>query len=372
LTQPKDKQYELINHLGNVLNTVSDEYPVNNEAVLLSSGNYYPFGAPITGCAYTDGEYRFGFNGKENDNEVKGIGTQQDYGMRIYDPRLGKFLSVDPLASEFAWNSPYSYAENGPISATDLDGGESKVIIYRETDKEPVLVKTINIPPHLRTQGDGIATVYVNTTNKTAEGDYREFSTQGSISYTTMVKQFKIGQPARAIAQAQKEAVPPVTTGSSSGGSERFKNEEGFIQDGGNDGGNTGSDLPWSNQDGSQGQGQKMFYGTASILGGILSLGTTTSIQAAVIGSLAIANGTDDVLSNNDGISLSQTISSDATVNSNIGKAKTAATVATMVVGGFSAFKGVGGASMRAVNVGATLNDANSIKETFTSPTPPK
>jgi hypothetical protein len=32
--------------------------------------------------------YRYGFNGKENDNEVKGEGNQQDYGMRIYDPRL--------------------------------------------------------------------------------------------------------------------------------------------------------------------------------------------------------------------------------------------------------------------------------------------
>jgi hypothetical protein len=30
--------------------------------------------------------YRYGFNGKENDNEVKGEGNQQDYGMRIYDP----------------------------------------------------------------------------------------------------------------------------------------------------------------------------------------------------------------------------------------------------------------------------------------------
>lgn len=43
-------------------------------------------------------DYRYGFNGKENDNDVKGIeGSQQDYGMRIYDPRLGRFLSVDPV-----------------------------------------------------------------------------------------------------------------------------------------------------------------------------------------------------------------------------------------------------------------------------------
>ena len=44
----------------------------------------------------SSGSYRYGFNGKENDNDAKGTGNQQDYGMRIYDPRLGRFLSVDP------------------------------------------------------------------------------------------------------------------------------------------------------------------------------------------------------------------------------------------------------------------------------------
>src|SRR4030095_15462512 len=68
--------------------------------------------------------YRYGFNGKENDNEVKGNGNQQDYGMRIYDPRLSRFLSVDPISREFPWNSPYAFAENGPIENVDLDGLE--------------------------------------------------------------------------------------------------------------------------------------------------------------------------------------------------------------------------------------------------------
>jgi RHS repeat-associated protein len=68
--------------------------------------------------------YRYGFNGKENDNEVKGEGNQQDYGMRIYDPRLVRFLSVDPLQKIYPWNSPYAFAENGPIENIDLDGLE--------------------------------------------------------------------------------------------------------------------------------------------------------------------------------------------------------------------------------------------------------
>ena len=55
--------------------------------------------------------YRYGFNGKENDDDIKGIGLQQDYGMRIYDPRVGRFLSVDPLQKQYPWYTPISFQE---------------------------------------------------------------------------------------------------------------------------------------------------------------------------------------------------------------------------------------------------------------------
>ena len=70
-------------------------------------------------------------NGKENDNEVKGDGNQQDYGLRIYDTRLGKFLSLDPLANIFPFYTPYQFAGNQPIWATDLDGGEPMIALPR-------------------------------------------------------------------------------------------------------------------------------------------------------------------------------------------------------------------------------------------------
>lgn len=73
--------------------------------------------------------YRFGFNGKENDNDVKEQGNQQDYGMRIYDPRLGKFLSVDPITNKYPELTPYQFASNCPISGVDLDGLEFKASI---------------------------------------------------------------------------------------------------------------------------------------------------------------------------------------------------------------------------------------------------
>ncbi|ATL48208.1 hypothetical protein COR50_14125 [Chitinophaga caeni] len=91
---------------------------------LLSAVDYYPFGMQMPGRVFNGGGYRYGFNGKEQDNEVKGWGNQQDYGMRIYDTRMGRFLSVDPLTRKFPWYSPYQFAGNTPIQAIDLDGAE--------------------------------------------------------------------------------------------------------------------------------------------------------------------------------------------------------------------------------------------------------
>jgi RHS repeat-associated protein len=72
-----------------------------------------------------NGSYRYGFNGKENDKEVVGTGQgTQDYGMWIYNPSLGKFLSVDPLTKEYPDLTPYQFASNCPISGKDRDGEE--------------------------------------------------------------------------------------------------------------------------------------------------------------------------------------------------------------------------------------------------------
>lgn len=70
------------------------------------------------------GLYRWGFNSKENDNEVKGEGNQQDYGKRFYDPRVGKFLSVDPITAKYPELTPYQFASNNPIFGIDQDGLE--------------------------------------------------------------------------------------------------------------------------------------------------------------------------------------------------------------------------------------------------------
>jgi len=133
------RRYELSNHLGNVLATVSDKSLGQDSsqtgqadyylAQVSSASLYYPFGWEMPGRKFVSGEgYRFGFNGKEDDRDW---GTQniQDYGFRLYNPSIGKFLSVDPLSPDYPWYTPYQFAGNKPINSVDLDGGEEKIII---------------------------------------------------------------------------------------------------------------------------------------------------------------------------------------------------------------------------------------------------
>ncbi len=75
--------------------------------------------------------YRYGFNGKEDDPETYGDGNIYDYGFRIYNPRLGKFLSVDPLTRSYTWYTPYQFAGNMPIYAIDIDGLEPESVVYK-------------------------------------------------------------------------------------------------------------------------------------------------------------------------------------------------------------------------------------------------
>ncbi len=70
--------------------------------------------------------------------------------MRIYDPRIGRFLSVDPLTRTYPWYTPYQFAGNRPIDAIDLDGAEPqgfmehwRTVIYPYHTKWNFTVKTI-------------------------------------------------------------------------------------------------------------------------------------------------------------------------------------------------------------------------------------
>jgi RHS repeat-associated protein len=119
-------EYELSNHLGNVLAVVTDNIHLDQDSTWANVGNttdYYPFGLAMDGRTEQDSVYRYGFNGKEEDfNGEWGSKSHYDYGFRIYNPSIGKFLSVDPLAHEREWLSPYNFVQNNPISRVDPTG----------------------------------------------------------------------------------------------------------------------------------------------------------------------------------------------------------------------------------------------------------
>ena len=76
------------------------------------------------------GVHRYGFNGKEVDSEgMGGRGITYDYGFRIYNSNLGRFLSTDPLHVSYPWYTPYQFSGNAPIWAIDVDGLEQAVVV---------------------------------------------------------------------------------------------------------------------------------------------------------------------------------------------------------------------------------------------------
>jgi RHS repeat-associated protein len=76
----------------------------------------------MNGRSWSNENYRFGFNGKEKDNETFEGCYAFEY--RISDTRLGRFLSQDPLSGKYPFNSPYLFAGNRPISSIDFLGLE--------------------------------------------------------------------------------------------------------------------------------------------------------------------------------------------------------------------------------------------------------
>ncbi len=85
-------------------------------------------------CHFSSSEhtgYRFGFNGMEKDDEVKGNGNSLDFGARIYDPRIGRWLSTDPSERRYPGISPYNYVFNNPLIFDDPTGMDGRLTVTK-------------------------------------------------------------------------------------------------------------------------------------------------------------------------------------------------------------------------------------------------
>jgi RHS repeat-associated protein len=106
--------------LSNKLNNNANSYRVG----IRSTSDYSPFGVQLDGRTSESEGYRYGFNGMEKDDEIKGAGNSYDFGARMYDARVGRWKTIDPLSKKYPSMTPYSYTANNPILYIEIDGRE--------------------------------------------------------------------------------------------------------------------------------------------------------------------------------------------------------------------------------------------------------
>ena len=129
------KRYELANYLGNVIATIKDRKkeipfgdptgppPTHYEVEVASASDYDPFGNLLQGhnqISPGGTAYRYGFSGLERDDDIKGAGNSYYTNARLFDPRVGRWLSPDPV--QVSDSSPFVGFSNNPLRHSDPGG----------------------------------------------------------------------------------------------------------------------------------------------------------------------------------------------------------------------------------------------------------
>jgi RHS repeat-associated protein len=147
-------------------------------ADVVQQTDYYPYGMVMPNRNGSDNSYRYGFQGQEKDDEVKGAGESVNYKYRMHDPRIGRFFAVDPLTDSYPWNSPYSFSENRVINAIELEGLESFDVYIQQDAEDPKLSK---------------ATIYKTSNDGNLSVTYHHVDHLGNIVKTEHLIDFKSG-----------------------------------------------------------------------------------------------------------------------------------------------------------------------------------
>jgi len=114
-------EYFLQDHLGNTQETFTPN--TNGSLNLTQVQNYYAFGrdmgdATMNYASSPQNQYKY--SDKELQPELS-LNTY-DFGARHYDPKIGRWMSSDPLAEDYEDLSPYNYVANSPLNHIDPNG----------------------------------------------------------------------------------------------------------------------------------------------------------------------------------------------------------------------------------------------------------
>ncbi|WP_140487074.1 DUF6443 domain-containing protein [Flavobacterium sp. GSA192] len=116
--------YQYKDHLGNVRLSYKDVGTTTPSLQIVEESNYYPFGLKqkVAGEAVINSSYKYKYQGQERQDE---LGLNWDsFKWRNYDYTIGKFMSIDPLAEKYPYNSTYAFQENKMGMGVELEGLE--------------------------------------------------------------------------------------------------------------------------------------------------------------------------------------------------------------------------------------------------------